>query len=172
MEKRNIVSGVQESNNYPYGRLQCHITFQVEFKPKKGFRFVTQTTNPKTGKINKPKNSTYSQFMVMHKDENEHFKPLHFSIRGYEDIAKLIQFLTVNEIVFTPEQSSYMWAEVINCLRANAQYTRLKEGVMSDFLESLCVTEIVAQFKQNADFNNLKNIRFDLDKINSFRLCG
>jgi len=62
--------------DYPYGfRLRCKIRYWVEFKPKKGFRFVSQTTNPKRpGEVwNKPKASTYSMFGgAMFLDENEH----------------------------------------------------------------------------------------------------
>lgn len=49
--------------DYPYGfRLRCKIRYWLEFKPKKGFRFVSQTTNPKRpGEVwNKPKASTYA----------------------------------------------------------------------------------------------------------------
>jgi hypothetical protein len=52
-------------NDYPYGfSLRCKIRYWLEFKAKKGFRFVSQTTNPKRpGEVwNKPKASTYSLF--------------------------------------------------------------------------------------------------------------
>ena len=62
--------------DYPYGfRLRCKIRYWIEFKSKKGFRFVSQTTNPKKpGEVwNKPKASTYSMFGgAMFLDENEH----------------------------------------------------------------------------------------------------
>lgn len=51
--------------DYPYGfRLRCKIRYWLEFKPKVGFRFVSQTTNPKRdGEVwNKPKASTYCRF--------------------------------------------------------------------------------------------------------------
>ena len=51
--------------DYPYGfRLRCKIRYWLEYKAKKGFRFVSQTTNPKKpGEVwNKPKASTYSLF--------------------------------------------------------------------------------------------------------------
>jgi len=64
--------------DYPYGfRLRCKIRYWIEFKPKKGFRFVSQTTNPKKpGEVwNKPKASTYSEFGgAMFLDEYEHVK--------------------------------------------------------------------------------------------------
>jgi hypothetical protein len=62
--------------DYPYGfRLRCKIRYWIEYKAKKGFRFVSQTTNPKRpGEVwNKPKASTYALIGgAMFLDENEH----------------------------------------------------------------------------------------------------
>jgi hypothetical protein len=51
-------------DDYPYGfRLRCKIRYWLEYQPKKGFRFWSQTTNPKRGDVwNKAKASTYSEF--------------------------------------------------------------------------------------------------------------
>jgi hypothetical protein len=51
-------------DDYPYGfQLRCKIRYWLEYHPTRGFRFVSQTTNPKRGDIwNKPKASTYSRF--------------------------------------------------------------------------------------------------------------
>ena len=51
--------------SYPYGfRLRCKIRYWLEHHPKRGFRLVSQTTNPKRpGEVwNKPKASTYVKF--------------------------------------------------------------------------------------------------------------
>lgn len=50
--------------DYPYGfRLRCQIRYWLEFNAKRGFRFVSQTSNPKKGNVwNKPKASTYCRF--------------------------------------------------------------------------------------------------------------
>lgn len=48
--------------DYPYGfRLRCQIRYWLEFKQGKGFRFWSQTSNPKVAGLvwNKPKSSTY-----------------------------------------------------------------------------------------------------------------
>jgi hypothetical protein len=60
---------------YPYGfKLRCTIRYWLEYAPKRGFRFVSQTTNPKRGDVwNKPKASTYAKFGgCMFLDENGH----------------------------------------------------------------------------------------------------
>ena len=61
--------------DYPYGfRLRCSIRYWIEYKPKKGCRFVSQTTNPKRGNVwNKPKAGTYSEFgAAMYLDDEGH----------------------------------------------------------------------------------------------------
>lgn len=49
-------------DDYPYGfRLRCKIRYWIEHKIGRGFRFVSQTTNPKNGDVwNTPKASTYA----------------------------------------------------------------------------------------------------------------
>jgi hypothetical protein len=63
-------------DDYPYGfKLRCKIRFWLEFKPKLGFRFMSQTTNPKRAgeHWNKPKASTYHAFGgCLYLDENGH----------------------------------------------------------------------------------------------------
>ena len=80
--------------DYPYGfRLRCKIRYWIEFKPKKGFRFVSQTTNPKRpGEVwNKPKASTYSMFGgAMYLDENEHVQ--FAGLNEYSDGAEAKRF--------------------------------------------------------------------------------
>ena len=57
-------------DDYPYGfSLRCKIRYWIEYKKNKGFRFCHQTTNPKKGDAwNKPKYSTYSDWMVLIQD--------------------------------------------------------------------------------------------------------
>jgi len=49
-------------DDYPYGfKLRCKIRYWLEYHPKHGVRFCSQTTNPKRGDIwNRPKYSTYA----------------------------------------------------------------------------------------------------------------
>lgn len=59
-------------DDYPYGfRERTTIRYWIE-TTKRGQRFVSQTVNPKTGKWNKPKKSTYQDVMVLVLDDNEH----------------------------------------------------------------------------------------------------
>lgn len=59
-------------DDYPYGSLRTQIRFWLE-KSTKGFRFVAQTLNPKTGKWNAPKPSTYAKLGgQMYLDDKDH----------------------------------------------------------------------------------------------------
>jgi hypothetical protein len=51
-------------DDYPYGfRLRCKIRYWLEHREGYGFRFMTQTTNPKRGHVwNKAKAGTYHKF--------------------------------------------------------------------------------------------------------------
>lgn len=75
--------------DYPYGfRLRCSIRYWLEFHPKRGFRFVSQTTNPKRGNVwNKPKASTYCRFggaMYLNEEGHVHWSGLSEYCSGAE----------------------------------------------------------------------------------------
>lgn len=80
-------------DDYPYGGLRTQIRYWLEGpKPKKGWRFVSQTVNPKTGKWNKPKASTYSDWGgAMFLDDKGH---VHWDGVGpYSDERKILAFV-------------------------------------------------------------------------------
>lgn len=85
-------------DDYPYGfRLRCKIRYWIEFKPKNGFRIVSQTTNPKrSGEVwNKPKASTYYRFggaMYLNDDDHVQFTGLSEYSDGAEAKAWSDQF--------------------------------------------------------------------------------
>lgn len=76
----------------------------VEFRKGKGFRHVSQTVNPKTGKLNAEKKSTYYDVMLLGRDENDHVKSAVCSFYGNEGINKDCMFLSDNFGLFTPQQ--------------------------------------------------------------------
>lgn len=76
-------------NDYPYGfKLRCKIRYWLEYSPKKGFRFCSQTTNPKaSGEVwNTPKKSTYSMLGVMGLDEKGHVSWTGLSIYDFDKV--------------------------------------------------------------------------------------
>jgi hypothetical protein len=82
-------------NDYPYGfKLRCKIRYWIEFKAGKGFRFVSQTTNPKLDfeRWNKPKASTYVELgMCLYLDAVGHVQ--HGAVSAYSKAESLQTFV-------------------------------------------------------------------------------
>jgi hypothetical protein len=82
--------------DYPYGfTKRTQIRYWLEGpKPKKGWRFVSQTLNPQTGRWNKPKTSTYTEWGgAMFLDDKGH---VHWDGVGvYSDAQKILAFVTM-----------------------------------------------------------------------------
>lgn len=95
--------------NYPYGfNLRTSITYSVERKPGKWMRGVSVTINPKTGKPNKPKYSTYSAFVRLYEDTETgyvnffHYNP--YDAKGYDEAVSCGAFDSVPESVYPFEK--------------------------------------------------------------------
>jgi len=82
-------------DDYPYSfTLRCRIRYWVEYKPSKGFRFVSQTENPKSNppRWNKPKASTYAEHAAcMYLDDKGHVQCSRIGI--YDEADKVVQFI-------------------------------------------------------------------------------
>jgi hypothetical protein len=50
-------------DDYPYGRRErCRIRYWLEYAPRKGWRFCSQTEDPRKLRWNNPKKSTYAEW--------------------------------------------------------------------------------------------------------------
>ena len=80
--------------NYPYGfTARTAIRYWLEHKPKKGWRLVSQTKNPKTGAWNKPKASTYTDWGgAMYLDGQDHVQWT--GVGPYTNDAQMLAFVT------------------------------------------------------------------------------
>lgn len=81
-------------NDYPYGRkLRCRIRYWLERDEKRGFRFVSQTEDPRNPKWNAPKKSTYADFAgAMYLNDDGHVKWMGLS--EYAEHPTVAEFLT------------------------------------------------------------------------------
>jgi hypothetical protein len=79
--------------DYPYGfHERTQIRYWLEEKPKKGWRLVSQTKNPKTGRWNKPKASTYAEWGgAMYLDDEGHVQ--WDGIGRYSDDRQVLSFV-------------------------------------------------------------------------------
>jgi hypothetical protein len=78
--------------DYPYGfKLRCQKKVWLEFRPGKGYRLVSRTSNPKKGGIwNKPDKSTYIQVANLYLDQEGYVQWK--GIAGWEKKEVLEQF--------------------------------------------------------------------------------
>ncbi len=78
--------------DYPYGRkLRCQRRVWIEHSPSHGFRFVAQTTNPKTGRWNTPHKSTYSEIaMGLYLDEQGHVQSM--AVTAHANVLHALSF--------------------------------------------------------------------------------
>jgi hypothetical protein len=85
--------------DYPYGRtLRCRRRVWIEYSPKHGFRFVSQTEHPTTKRWNKPHTSTYVETAAcMYLDEQGHVAWTGVGI--YTDTVEALDFA----ITFAPK---------------------------------------------------------------------
>lgn len=80
-------------NDYPYSfTLRCTMKFWIESHPKKGFRLVRQSQNPKNDRWNKPHKSTYSLLAGnLYLDEENH---VHWAgLTEYSDVGAVKSFI-------------------------------------------------------------------------------
>ena len=81
-------------DDYPYGfRARTQIRYWLEGPTgKRGWRFVSQTLNPKSGRWNKPKKSTYSMWAgAMYLDSQDHVKWA--GLHEYSTVEDFTQFV-------------------------------------------------------------------------------
>ena len=99
--------------NYPYGfREKTTLYDYLEFNPKKGYRHIRQTVNPKTGKLNKPKNSTYYPLLVRHLDDEKNVQCTAYRLNGDCEINTACKFLAENFALFTVDEIAYLYKQV------------------------------------------------------------
>ena len=101
-------------NDYPYSfNTKTTLFDSLEFHPKKGYRHVTQTVNPKTGKLNNPKKGTYYALLVRLIDEHGQIKTAGFDFNGREEINRGCKFVGKNFNLFSSEEVEYLYITIM-----------------------------------------------------------
>lgn len=146
--------------NYPYGfRLRTTLTDTMEFDKKKGYRHVTQTVDPRNGRINAPKKSTYYPVLVRYYDENGHVKSKAFSANGVEEINQLCEFTAANYGLFSEAEIEYIYLLLIGMSKVSAKAAVMYGGAKWDDIK-----EYFAPFVE-ACVEALKNKTNAFDKL-------
>ena len=134
-------------SDYPYGRLRCKIWFWLEHSRTKGYRFCSQTENPKNGRMNAHKMSTYSKIAgCMYLDEQNH---VHWSgVTEYTDCDKALDF--VQKFPDTDLTELKIWSNM------NARYCKMildKGESFGKLLNELDIERYQAENKTWAQVN-------------------
>jgi hypothetical protein len=171
-EKVLPITGEYSTDDYPYGRLRATAKFSVEFNPKKGFRSVFQTKNPKTGRINKPKKGTYQEFLyLVQNPANDHFEWKGTYIRGFEDINHVIDVLIKNgkDLKLTPEMIEYLYGAFFAVFRGNMMYVlndSNKEELMPYVKDRI---SCFVKGMKSKSLSSIKDCKIDIKKIDNAR---
>lgn len=160
-------SQIVEVDSYPYGRLRTTAYFGIEFRQGKGFRTTFQTINPKNGRLNAVKCSTYGEIIVMYREENTgHIKYKYLSIYHKEDFNKVAKFVHENFNLFTAEQIKYIYSLFVMHTKATAismvNYCNSKFEDIKPLIEP--TIKICVQGIKTGD-NLFNQIHIDADKL-------
>ena len=124
--------------NYPYSfTLKTTLIDSIDFDIKKGYRHSKQTINPKTGRENKPKKSTYSPLLVRYYDENNYIKTLHFDFNGDKEINRGCVFIANNFDFFTPVEITYLYNFIYMMALVDYKATIVYGGAKPEDLQPL-----------------------------------
>lgn len=161
-----------EVKNYPYGYLRTSAFFSLEFKPNKGFRSVFQTINPKTGRINKPKYSTYAPLMIM-KEDNGFVSYIGGSFNGAEAINKDSRTVFENFDLFTPAEIKHFYQFIFMMLKVEAQVIVTYCGADFEKVKPVLQPAVDVCIEGIKNGGNLfDKIIIDIDLLNSCRIEG
>lgn len=156
-----------EVTNYPYGRLQCTAKFGIEFKASKGFRSTFQTVNPKTGRLNAVKNSTYYPVLVQYKEsETGHIKSVAFHFNGAKEINEGAKFMDNNFSLFTDEQIKYIYTYILSMLAVQSKAMVIYCNSKFEDIKPILTEAIETCKKGMKEGTNLfQNIKIDIEAL-------
>jgi len=118
-----------EVKNYPYGfKLRTSQFYWIESKAGKGDRLGTYTIDPRNGRKNKPKYSTYITFMWMYLDENGHVQTSAIDSYDREYFAARFEYILkfVGEYYITDVQKANIRTNHMLHVYHNAPYEIVK----------------------------------------------
>ncbi len=161
--------------DYPYGfRLKTTMTHWVEFKKGKGFRHVTQTVNPKTGKLNKPNSSAYYPLMVLETQENGRVVAHKEVFYGAKEINDGAAFLAANGHLFNEYEVRCIFADLAKRLKVEVMAYVVYCGADVNQVNKVIddATKAAAQGAQTGDIGKFKEVVIDIDALEATKVEG
>jgi hypothetical protein len=166
-------STVKTIENYPYGfKLRTTKKDSVEFKPGSGFRYVEQTINPKTGRENKPKKSTYNTIGLLFEDAtNGHISFYAINPNSAESVTTACLFLSDHYNLFTPDQIKDISKSLYNIVLADFQACVIYCGCDPEKLKPFYVDPLsVLKSIFSSGENDFHKFSIDLEGIESLKI--
>lgn len=169
--KVHHISSKLKTDNYPYGRERATAYFSVEMN-KKGCRTVFQTINPKTGRLNNPKNSTYYPVILPIELENNFFDFCgYLDFNGTESINSGLYFMEDFKECFSPQQIKDIALYIISMTKVNAKaqviYCGTKWDDLKQFYELPLQNLVKIANGENTDF---LSCLLDFDSIEALKV--
>lgn len=164
-----------EANEYPYGRLRTTAYFGTEFKKGKGFRSTFQTINPKTGRLNAVKVSTYYPVMLMRLDaETGHYKHSTMNPNSNEGVNKTLDFVRENFELFTPDELKEIAAHLLAVTKAGMQAIITYCGADKDKVLEVGTPgyKALLHFYKEPTFDNLQAVHIDAEGMEALKVEG
>jgi hypothetical protein len=146
-----------EVKDYPYGfKLRTSIFYWIETKAGKGDRLCTYTINPKNGRPNAPKYSTYSTFMYMYLNEQGHVTYGIIDAYDIEQFEARFEFILnkLDILYITQVQQDNIRINHYQHIRANAIYELNKYSIEKQPIFKQWVSETLRHIK-TCEFVNL-----------------
>ena len=160
--------------NYPYSfTLRTTLFDSMEFNPKKGYRHVTQTINPKTGRENNPKRGVYYPLLVRYRNEDGHIKTKAFDFNGDDAINLGCAFIAEHYELFTPDEVRYLYAYILSMAVVDMKATAIYGGARIEDLKPLYEQFLrVCSEGHNEGGNRFAEMRLDSVAIESCKPKG
>lgn len=160
------------STTWPYGRLRADAMLSVEFNKNNGFRTVFQSKNPKTGKWNAPKKSTYSQVIVQTIDETGFISSIHLSFNvESKKFNENLKFMGDNFNLFTEQQHEYIYLEIAAMLKVKMMSLINYCGANKDAVMAMLMPTFKKAIEAvNSRENRYESIIFDADAVEGLKV--
>lgn len=150
------------TENYPYGfKVKTRKVNWIEFSPKKGFRHVSQTIDPKTGRLNNPKKSIYYTLGILGVDENNHTKFWTCGFNGEKEMKISYNHLYFEFDKYTAPQMEYLYMEALLYIKVHAKALIMYTGAEWDNIRPL-IDEAVKTLVQGVNSKGTLNLWGDI----------
>lgn len=161
--------------DYPYGfKLRTTMTHWVEFKKGHGFRHVTQTVNPKTGKLNKPKEGTYCPVMLLATLNDGHVVADVENFYGAKGINRGAKFMALNGHLFSEFEVRCVFADLAKRLKVEVMAYVVYCGADVNEVNKVIdgAMKAAAQGAQTGDVERFKEIVIDIEALEATKVEG